>query len=97
MLGLLSLRIFEATSANIAEPSPPMIDADDQVCLSCITAGAAASGFIEAAWLAGRLVKRPRRAPGRAGPVDMGVYPGREMAEAPVTIGPGIRATSVSL
>lgn len=73
------------------------MDANNQVCLSCITAGAAASGFVEADWLAGRLAKRPGWAPGRASPVDVGVYPGREIAKDPVAISPGIRATPVSV
>jgi hypothetical protein len=55
------------------------MDANNQVGVSCITAGAAASGFIEAAWLAGRLAKRPGWAYGRASPVDVGVFPGREI------------------
>jgi len=64
---------------------------------SCISAEVAASALMEAAWLAGRLAKRPGWTPGRASPVDMAVFPGREIAKDPVAISPGVRATSASI
>ena len=59
VLTCMSLRRRRSSAGSPPQAVAALMDADNQVCLSCITAGATASGFIEAARLAGRLAKRP--------------------------------------